>query len=266
MASDGNARCTSGQRPGRGCLVGAPMEGDIFCEATHDAHRASSRALRSSAPSALSSRLGGETRHSSRRLRTQIFSSSKSSQANCRLTGGARSKALCGFSAPIAPSCSSRESPSPKSSCSASLTPFAAAGKKQNGMHDFQRVDKRSGRTASDKSFCAIGYSQKPQSQAAAVLVCQVGRLRDFHPLETKSFADTPLERTGFELVWGFPCQVVFFGLLPVLCSERGGAFFVPSPGDQVPGARGRGQGTETLGKLGGVPPSGARVWQRLDA
>ena len=122
MASDGNARCTSGQRPGRGCLVGAPMEGDIFCEATHDAHRASSRALRSSAPSALSSRLGGETRHSSRRLRTQIFSSSKSSQANCRLTGGARSKALCGFSAPIAPSCSSRESPSPKSSCSASLT------------------------------------------------------------------------------------------------------------------------------------------------
>src|SRR5215472_14400809 len=200
MASDGNARCTSGQRPGRGCLVGAPMEGDIFCEATHDAHRASSRALRSSAPSALSSRLGGETRHSSRRLRTQIFSSSKSSQANCRLTGGARSKALCGFSAPIAPSCSSRESPSPKSSCSASLTPFAAGGKKQNGMHDFQRVDKRSGRTASDKSFCAIGYSQKPQSQAAAVLVCQVGRLRDFHPLETKSFADTPLERTGFEI------------------------------------------------------------------
>src|SRR5215470_10393685 len=99
-----------------------------------------------------------------------------------------------------APSCSSRESPSPKSSCSASLTPFAAGGKKQNGMHDFQRVDKRSGRTASDKSFCAISYSQKPQSQAAAVLVCQVGRLRDFHPLETKSFADTPLERSGFEL------------------------------------------------------------------
>ena len=29
------------------------------------------------------------------------------------------------------------------------LTPFAAGGKKQNGMRDFQRVDKRSGRTAS---------------------------------------------------------------------------------------------------------------------
>ena len=39
----------------------------------------------------------------------------------------------------------------------------------------------------------------------------------------------------GFELVWGFPCQVVFFGLLPVLCSERGGAFFVPSPAIRFP-------------------------------
>ena len=31
-------------------------------------------------------------------------------------------------------------------------------------------------------------------------------------------------------LVWGFSCQVFLFGLLPVLCSERGSAFFVPSP------------------------------------
>ena len=29
------------------------------------------------------------------------------------------------------------------------------------------------------------------------------------------------LEGTGFELVWGFSCQVVLFGLSPVLCSER---------------------------------------------
>src|SRR6516164_210708 len=35
---------------------------------------------------------------------------------------------------------------------------------------------------------------------------------------------------------------------------------------DQVPGARGRGQGTETLAQLGGLPPSGACVSQRLDA
>jgi len=50
-----------------------------------------------------------------------------------------------------------------------------------------------------------------------------------------RKFADSPLEGTGFELVWGFPCQVVFFGLLPVLCSERGGAFFVPSPAIRFP-------------------------------
>src|SRR6516164_7827439 len=31
---------------------------------------------------------------------------------------------------------------------------------------------------------------------------------------------DSPLEEDGFELVWGFLCQVVPFGLLPVLCSE----------------------------------------------
>jgi hypothetical protein len=31
-------------------------------------------------------------------------------------------------------------------------------------------------------------------------------------------FADSVLEGAGFALVWGFSCQVVFFGLLPVLC------------------------------------------------
>src|SRR5271170_481962 len=35
---------------------------------------------------------------------------------------------------------------------------------------------------------------------------------------------------------------------------------------DQVRGARGRGQGTETLAQLGGLPPSVACVSQRLDA
>ena len=32
---------------------------------------------------------------------------------------------------------------------------------------------------------------------------------------------DSPLEEAGFEPVWGFSCQVVVFGFLPVLCSER---------------------------------------------
>ena len=32
---------------------------------------------------------------------------------------------------------------------------------------------------------------------------------------------DSPLEGAGFEPVWGFSCQAVVLGLLPVLCSER---------------------------------------------
>ena len=31
---------------------------------------------------------------------------------------------------------------------------------------------------------------------------------------------DSPLEEARFEPVWGFSCQVVVFGFLPVLCSE----------------------------------------------
>ena len=45
-----------------------------------------------------------------------------------------------------------------------------------------------------------------------------------------------------------------------------GKAVLRPVACDQVPGARGRGQGTETLAKLGGLPLSDACVSQRLDA
>src|SRR5205807_2753620 len=52
---------------------------------------------------------------------------------------------------------------------------------------------------------------------------------------------------------------------------RSGKAVLRPVACDQVPGARGRGQGTETLAQLGGLPPpafagagfSVARVWQR---
>src|SRR5882724_6162688 len=76
---------------------------------------------------------------------------------------------------------------------------------------------------------------------------------------------DSPLERAGFELVWGFSCQVVVL----VCCRffvRSGKAVLRPIACDQVRGARGRGQGTETLAKLGGLPPSGACVSQRLEA
>ena len=66
-------------------------------------------------------------------------------------------------------------------------------------------------------------------------------------------------------LIWGFSCQVVIFGLLAVLCSERKSRSSSVAC-DQVRGARGRGQGTETVAKLGGVPLSNACVSQRLEA
>jgi len=40
-------------------------------------------------------------------------------------------------------------------------------------------------------------------------------------PARDRFAPDSPLEGDGFELVWGFSCQVIVFGLKPVLCSER---------------------------------------------
>jgi hypothetical protein len=94
-----------------------------------------------------------------------------------------------------------------------------------------------------------------------AIDVKQVGR-----ELGQNGFAtDSPVEGDGFEPVWGFSCQVVFL----VCCRffvRSGKAVLRPVACDQVRGARGRRQGTETVAKLGGLPPSGACVWQRLDA
>jgi hypothetical protein len=80
--------------------------------------------------------------------------------------------------------------------------------------------------------------------------------VRGFSPIASGFTAETDwlLEEAGFELVWGFSCQVVF----SVYCRffvRSGKAVLRPVACDQVPGARGRGQGTETLAKLGGLPP-----------
>ena len=58
---------------------------------------------------------------------------------------------------------------------------------------------------------------------------------------------DSPLEGDGFELVWGFSCQVVVLGFAESSLFGAGKAVLHPVACDQVPGARGRGQGTETL-------------------
>src|SRR5947207_14139940 len=73
---------------------------------------------------------------------------------------------------------------------------------------------------------------------------------------------DSPLEQSRFELVWGFSCQVVF----SVYCQffvRSGKAVLRPVAYDQVRGARGRGQGTETLAQLSGLPLSVACVSRR---
>jgi hypothetical protein len=56
-------------------------------------------------------------------------------------------------------------------------------------------------------------------------------------------------------LVWGFSCQAVVLGFAHSSLFGAGKAVLRPIACDQVPGARGRGQGTETLAQLGGVPP-----------
>src|SRR5580704_3162465 len=53
-------------------------------------------------------------------------------------------------------------------------------------------------------------------------------------------------------LVWGFSCQAVVLGCADSFLFGAGKAVFRPVACDQVRGARGRGQGTETVAKLGG--------------
>jgi hypothetical protein len=103
-----------------------------------------------------------------------------------------------------------------------------------------------------------------PGRSTARSAACDLGqRGGAFAKLTTK--ADSPLEENRFELVWGFSCQVVVFGFSQFFV-RSGKAVLHPVACDQVRGARGSGQGTETVAQLGGLPPSVACVSQRLDA
>jgi hypothetical protein len=77
----------------------------------------------------------------------------------------------------------------------------------------------------------------------------------DQHHLRRRFVPDSPLEEAGFELVWGFSCQAVVLGCADSFLFGAGKAVFRPVACNQVPGARGRGQGTEMLAELGGLPP-----------
>jgi hypothetical protein len=91
-----------------------------------------------------------------------------------------------------------------------------------------------------------MGFSSKLRGLTAPV------KCLSDDPRGTRHRARNIAPHTSHE---AFPVKRWFWVLLTVLCSERERPFFVPSPGDQVPGARGRGQGTETLAQLGGLPP-----------
>ena len=70
-----------------------------------------------------------------------------------------------------------------------------------------------------------------------------------------------PESGNSYKIALMLTCMGLFlssgcFGFAVSSLFGAGRPFFVPSPGDQVRGARGRGQGTETLAQLGGLPPS----------
>src|SRR6202040_4272705 len=73
-------------------------------------------------------------------------------------------------------------------------------------------------------------------------------------------------QRFAQDLYGAFPVKRSFLGFAASSLFGAGKAVLHPVACDAVPGARGRGQGTETLAELGGLPPSVACVLQCLDA
>ena len=100
--------------------------------------------------------------------------------------------------------------------------------------------------------------AQAFETVGVLMTVSSVGRRASSHLTRRWRGMDSNLYG-AFPVKWSFLVCGRFFVrswkavLRPVAC-------------DQVPGARGRGQGTETLASLAALPPSVACVSQRLDA
>ena len=77
-------------------------------------------------------------------------------------------------------------------------------------------------------------------------------------------------ERTGGEsqirTCMGLSLSSGVFRFIASSLFGAGKPFLIPSPTIRFPERAQWGQGTETLAKLSALPPSGACVWQRLDA
>ena len=67
----------------------------------------------------------------------------------------------------------------------------------------------------------STALASRPPERRTARQIRQARSGHERGPRIPKFASDSPLEGTGFEPVWGFSCQVVVFGLVPVLCSER---------------------------------------------
>ena len=78
------------------------------------------------------------------------------------------------------------------------------------------------------------------------------------------TLAGRPLQgKSLYDLYGAFPVKWSFW-FVAVFCSERQGRFSSRRLRSGSRSAR-RGQGTETVAEVGGLPPSGACVSQRLD-
>jgi hypothetical protein len=63
------------------------------------------------------------------------------------------------------------------------------------------------------------------------LIIAPIGAQRQALLTERLRFAgDSPLEEDGFELVWGFSCQVVVLGFAESSLFGAGKPFFIPSP------------------------------------
>jgi hypothetical protein len=118
------------------------------------------------------------------------------------------------------------------------------------------------GQTAADPNRC----SDLPErvSLARERIVMVEPRGTGMSMSSSGSHATRRWRKTDSNLYGAFPVKWSFL----VCCRffvPSGKAVLRPVACDQVRGARGRGQGTETVAQLGGLPPSDACVLQRLE-
>ena len=102
-----------------------------------------------------------------------------------------------------------------------------------------------------DEQRTVLGFARCQQ----AVRYWRRCACKGFDPQSERFARDSALGQAGFELVWGFSCQAVVLGCADSFLFGARKAVFRPVACNQVRGARGRGQGTETLAEFGGLPP-----------